>query len=334
MGMRAGAKDEPGGLAETRWAPTPRGPNITVRACRGATPHGAPAAGRSDTAAGAVALRGAGQNARPWLSLRLSPGAHGQVRSGPCPSPQHPAGLPCSTPGPGGSPHGTPCRGPARSAVAVLLCWFLFNKRLETQFGPPTSGTAEPSGEAERAGRRKRAALPEGAVRRGERSGAAGGERRDAGAGGAAGRARAAAGAGAGGWGVGASRGRLGSEGSGAASAAGVSPACSRGSAPRRCPVLSPRGADGGRRPAGDERRARCLAPSRAFPFPQRAPVVKQPAWLAPAPQRLNSGLPVNIGVLFVPQQEAWVVERMGKFHRILEPVRSRFSPLLDPAGS
>ncbi|KAM9262115.1 stomatin-like protein 2, mitochondrial isoform 2-T2 [Morus bassanus] len=28
----------------------------------------------------------------------------------------------------------------------------------------------------------------------------------------------------------------------------------------------------------------------------------------------------MNIGVLFVPQQEAWVVERMGKFHRILEP--------------
>lgn len=41
----------------------------------------------------------------------------------------------------------------------------------------------------------------------------------------------------------------------------------------------------------------------------------------------------MNIGVLFVPQQEAWVVERMGKFHRILEPVRSSFS-LLDSAGS
>lgn len=29
----------------------------------------------------------------------------------------------------------------------------------------------------------------------------------------------------------------------------------------------------------------------------------------------------MNTVVLFVPQQEAWVVERMGKFHRILEPV-------------
>ena len=24
---------------------------------------------------------------------------------------------------------------------------------------------------------------------------------------------------------------------------------------------------------------------------------------------------------MFVPQQEAWVVERFGKFHRLLEPV-------------
>lgn len=81
-------------------------------------------------------------------------------------------------------------------------------------------------------------------------------------------------------------------------------------------------------------RGVRSAGPIPCLSFPQRVPVLKRPAWLAPAPQRLNSGLPVNIGVLFVPQQEAWVVERMGKFHRILEPVRSRFSPLLDSAGS
>ncbi|NXG37925.1 STML2 protein, partial [Dromaius novaehollandiae] len=57
---------------------------------------------------------------------------------------------------------------------------------------------------------------------------------------------------------------------------------------------------------------------------------LKRAAWLAPAPQRWNSGLPVNIGVLFVPQQEAWVVERMGKFHRILEPGLNFLIPLLD----
>ncbi|NWS61081.1 STML2 protein, partial [Chunga burmeisteri] len=57
---------------------------------------------------------------------------------------------------------------------------------------------------------------------------------------------------------------------------------------------------------------------------------LKRSAWLATAPRRLNSGLPVNIGVLFVPQQEAWVVERMGKFHRILEPGLNFLIPLLD----
>jgi len=38
---------------------------------------------------------------------------------------------------------------------------------------------------------------------------------------------------------------------------------------------------------------------------------------------RFRSGLPFNTVVLFVPQQEAWVVERFGKFHRVLEPVSS-----------
>ena len=28
-----------------------------------------------------------------------------------------------------------------------------------------------------------------------------------------------------------------------------------------------------------------------------------------------------NKVINFIPQQEAWVIERMGKFHRILEPV-------------
>ena len=36
---------------------------------------------------------------------------------------------------------------------------------------------------------------------------------------------------------------------------------------------------------------------------------------------RNRSGLPLNTGFLFVPQQEAWVAERFGKFHKVLEPV-------------
>ena len=38
---------------------------------------------------------------------------------------------------------------------------------------------------------------------------------------------------------------------------------------------------------------------------------------------RFRANLPFNTVVLFVPQQEAWVVERFGKFHRLLEPVIS-----------
>ncbi|NWX51259.1 STML2 protein, partial [Steatornis caripensis] len=71
-------------------------------------------------------------------------------------------------------------------------------------------------------------------------------------------------------------------------------------------------------------------SPSHSFSFLQRSQQLKHSAWLAPAVHRLNSSLPVNIGVLFVPQQEAWVVERMGKFHRILEPGLNFLIPLLD----
>ncbi|KAM7166068.1 stomatin-like protein 2, mitochondrial [Macrochelys suwanniensis] len=61
-----------------------------------------------------------------------------------------------------------------------------------------------------------------------------------------------------------------------------------------------------------------------------RRPGPRPGAWLAPAPQRCASSLPMNTMVLFVPQQEAWVVERMGRFHRILEPGLNFLIPLLD----
>jgi len=38
----------------------------------------------------------------------------------------------------------------------------------------------------------------------------------------------------------------------------------------------------------------------------------------------------VNMGVMFVPQQEAWLVERMGKFNTILEPGLNFLIPVLD----
>lgn len=35
-------------------------------------------------------------------------------------------------------------------------------------------------------------------------------------------------------------------------------------------------------------------------------------------------------GDRFVPQQEAWIVERMGKFHRILDPGLAILVPVID----
>lgn len=43
-----------------------------------------------------------------------------------------------------------------------------------------------------------------------------------------------------------------------------------------------------------------------------------------------KANLPVNIGIRIVPQQYAWVVERFGKFHRILDPGLRMLIPLVD----
>lgn len=40
--------------------------------------------------------------------------------------------------------------------------------------------------------------------------------------------------------------------------------------------------------------------------------------------------LPVNTVIKFVPQQQAWVVERMGKFYRILKPGVAFLAPFVD----
>ncbi|CAK9803246.1 Stomatin-like protein 2, mitochondrial [Anthophora quadrimaculata] len=45
---------------------------------------------------------------------------------------------------------------------------------------------------------------------------------------------------------------------------------------------------------------------------------------------RYKSGTPMNTIILFVPQQEAWIVERMGKFHRILNPGLNVLTPIID----
>ena len=43
-----------------------------------------------------------------------------------------------------------------------------------------------------------------------------------------------------------------------------------------------------------------------------------------------NRNLPVNLGVRVVPQQSAWVVERFGKFHKVLEPGLHLLIPVVD----
>merc|ERR1712179_39658 len=43
-----------------------------------------------------------------------------------------------------------------------------------------------------------------------------------------------------------------------------------------------------------------------------------------------SSNTPINTGVMFVPQQEAWIVERMGRYNKILDPGLNLLIPILD----
>ena len=43
-----------------------------------------------------------------------------------------------------------------------------------------------------------------------------------------------------------------------------------------------------------------------------------------------KSSLPANTIIRFVPQQTAWIVERMGKFNRILQPGLAILIPFID----
>ena len=50
-------------------------------------------------------------------------------------------------------------------------------------------------------------------------------------------------------------------------------------------------------------------------------PQCTPPSWAIKNVRNSSQNTPVNLGIMFVPQQEAWVVERMGKFNKILSPV-------------
>ncbi|XP_067134417.1 stomatin-like protein stl-1 [Centruroides vittatus] len=45
---------------------------------------------------------------------------------------------------------------------------------------------------------------------------------------------------------------------------------------------------------------------------------------------RWRHSTPLNTIIMFVPQQEAWVVERMGKFHHIMQPGLNFLIPIVD----
>ena len=51
---------------------------------------------------------------------------------------------------------------------------------------------------------------------------------------------------------------------------------------------------------------------------------------LTPRPASTQANLPLNVGVMFVPQQEAWVMERMGAYNRILSPGLNILIPILE----
>ncbi|ELU05414.1 hypothetical protein CAPTEDRAFT_225245 [Capitella teleta] len=54
----------------------------------------------------------------------------------------------------------------------------------------------------------------------------------------------------------------------------------------------------------------------------------RQMSWLSDITQ--SDPRPMNTIIMFVPQQEAWIVERFGKFHRILEPGLNFLIPIID----
>ncbi|KAI0864116.1 SPFH domain/Band 7 family protein [Xylaria cubensis] len=62
------------------------------------------------------------------------------------------------------------------------------------------------------------------------------------------------------------------------------------------------------------------------------APASPTTSYMGPIPPSYfqRPSLPANTVVRFVPQQTAWIVERMGKFNRILEPGLAILVPFLD----
>jgi hypothetical protein len=72
--------------------------------------------------------------------------------------------------------------------------------------------------------------------------------------------------------------------------------------------------------------------PARPFHTTQRnaLPSNLGPGLMPPTYFQKSTSLPMNTIIRFVPQQTAWIVERMGKFNRILQPGLAILIPFLD----
>lgn len=70
---------------------------------------------------------------------------------------------------------------------------------------------------------------------------------------------------------------------------------------------------------------------SQARLFTSSRPSLLPSSFAGPLPSYFQKPrLPANTVVRFVPQQTAWIVERMGKFNRILEPGLAILVPFID----
>lgn len=72
-------------------------------------------------------------------------------------------------------------------------------------------------------------------------------------------------------------------------------------------------------------KRSFCSAPSHHLPAPATGgPAGSNPSYFQ------RPALPANTVIRFVPQQTAWIVERMGRFNRILKPGLAILIPFID----
>lgn len=78
-------------------------------------------------------------------------------------------------------------------------------------------------------------------------------------------------------------------------------------------------------------RLSRGIAAASTAGFPGHGSTLSGPSnVLLQATQVRYKSTPINTIIMFVPQQESWIVERMGKFHRILEPGLNVLLPIID----